>query len=419
MAYTKILHIKSNTHLNDVINYITAPDKTDINLYVASYNCDISCVAKCFDEVMKNAKSKKGNNIAHHIIQSFSPEDNITPEQAMFIGQELMRRLYPDYQYVIATHTNCGHIHNHIVMNAVNFETFYKLNTNKKNYEFIKNTSDDLCRENGLEVIPNDTISQKKRLKADINKCIEKSTNFDEFIALMQSKGYSIKTGKYLSFKGLCDERYMRTTTIGSAYTENSIRQRMNRVSVSNRIRNIFNDKSVRMSNRKRLILTIEYALKATESYEDFLRLLQEENVEVKQGKHLAMRLPSSKKFIRVENIGEEYSEDMLRLYFNDRAEYENTKNTLRSMRVQRAIVKDSPYNKNVAAYNVNIHIRTLNMLSDNGISSLDELSKEIDSLKKQINLESQRIKELECEIKSKREIKTAVRTYWQLKPIL
>ena len=103
MAYMKIVPIKTNTHLQQVFDYIENPDKTEESVYVSSYLCDYKTAVEDFREIQRLAM-KKGNNLAHHLIQSFLTEDNITPEKALEIGEEFKRRLFPDYQYVIAVH---------------------------------------------------------------------------------------------------------------------------------------------------------------------------------------------------------------------------------------------------------------------------------------------------------------------------
>ena len=75
---------------------------------------------------MRNFAIKRGDNITHHLVQSFSPDDNVTPQQAAEIGIELMKRIYPDYQYVLAVHTEKGHIHNHIIVNSVDLVNYKK-----------------------------------------------------------------------------------------------------------------------------------------------------------------------------------------------------------------------------------------------------------------------------------------------------
>ena len=127
MAYVRIKPIKTGTYLQASIDYIENPDKTEEMLYIASYMCDTRSAAKDFAEIYRCCAMHKGNNLAHHIIQSYSPEDNVTPEMALAIAQELMRRMYPNYQYVVAIHTDREHLHAHIIVNAVDFENYRKL----------------------------------------------------------------------------------------------------------------------------------------------------------------------------------------------------------------------------------------------------------------------------------------------------
>lgn len=164
MAYVKIKNIKSGTHLQQVIDYIQNPDKTDNNILVSSYMCSTKNTVKQFEEIAQYAM-RKGNNLAVHICQSFSPEDNITPQQALEIGQEFMRRLYPNYQFIICTHNDRKHIHNHILLNAVDFENYKKFRNNPDNLIKMRNMSDELCRENGLSVIVPKEKNQREKLK--------------------------------------------------------------------------------------------------------------------------------------------------------------------------------------------------------------------------------------------------------------
>ena len=418
MAYTKILHIKNNTHLQDALNYITDSKKTDGRLYVSSYKCDVPYAVKCFEEVRQFSNTHRGNNIAHHLIQSFAPEDNVSPEQAMLIGRELMRRLYPEYQYVIATHIDNGQTHNHIIFNAVNSENYLKLHTNKKNLEFIRKTSDDLCRENGLTIIQDEHIYRRKKLTADIDKFIEQAHSFDEFILLMQDEGYKIKMGEHLYFKGIIDERFRRADTLGFAYSEIGIKKRIDGIEVPKGRKTIYADKTIKMSNRKRLKFAIEDMLKKSDNFEDMLNRLRDMDIEIKTGKHLAMRIPNSERFIRIKSLGEEYTEENLRLYFEDRSAYEEIKKAAQATRIEKLSMKNSSYNKYTAARDVDIQIRMLNMLNENGVRSIAELKTNIAEYEQKIAANKAQIKALNEKSKSNRDIVKAIRNYWRLKPV-
>ena len=88
-----------------------------------------------------------------------------------------MKRMYPNYQYIIATHVDRGHIHNHILINSVNFEDYHKLHSNKNTLEELREKSNDISRENGLSVIEKDSLNHKQRLKQNIDKAIEKAAD--------------------------------------------------------------------------------------------------------------------------------------------------------------------------------------------------------------------------------------------------
>lgn len=129
MAYIKIKPVKTSSHLSSTLSYITDPDKTDNEIWVTAYKCIAKYAVQNFEEVYKQAKMKKGNNLAHHICISFSPEDNISPNRAMNISQEVMKRMYPQFQYVLACHIDKKHIHCHIIVNAIskNFTAIRKV----------------------------------------------------------------------------------------------------------------------------------------------------------------------------------------------------------------------------------------------------------------------------------------------------
>ena len=96
---------------------------------------------------------QKGNNLAHHLIQSFAPGE-ATPEQAHEIGKQLADEvLQGKYSYVLTTHIDKGHVHNHLIFCAVDMVNHRKYNSNRQSYAYIRRTSDRLCREHGLSVV--------------------------------------------------------------------------------------------------------------------------------------------------------------------------------------------------------------------------------------------------------------------------
>ncbi|MCI5996852.1 MAG: relaxase/mobilization nuclease domain-containing protein [Parvimonas sp.] len=246
MAITKIHPIKST--LEKAIKYITNKEKTDEKIFTSSFNCSIENAA---EEMLftKNESHSKAKILARHLIQSFAIGET-TPEEAHSIGIKLCKKILKgNYEYVIATHIDKGHIHNHIIFNNVGADGKGYV-SNKKTYHKIRFESDKLCREYSLSVIDeffrkrNSKSEQKgssyfewkhkkrgtswkEKLKNDIDDSILIARDFNHFLKLMKEKGYTIKFGKYLAFKHKDKERFIRAKTIGNDYSELSIKRRI------------------------------------------------------------------------------------------------------------------------------------------------------------------------------------------------
>ena len=180
--------------------------------------------------------------IARHLIQSFDVGE-VTPEQAHEIGKQFADEwLKGKYEYVIATHIDKGHCHNHIIFNAVNYVDFHAYRSNKQTYRQMRQLSDEICKEHRLSVIPPSQskgmsykeyteakrgTSWKQKLKQTIDRCVITAKDYDEFMKMMQDAGYEIKTGKYISFRAEGQERFTRAKTIGENYTEERIKERI------------------------------------------------------------------------------------------------------------------------------------------------------------------------------------------------
>ena len=150
MAITKIHPIKST--LKKAIDYIVDPAKTDDKLLVSSFGCAVETADLEFEKTRLLAM-QKGNNLAHHLIQAFEPGE-VSYAQAHEIGRQLADEILGGkYEYVIATHINKEHCHNHIIFCAVDFAEHKKYVSNRKSYAQIRRVSDRLCRENGLSVV--------------------------------------------------------------------------------------------------------------------------------------------------------------------------------------------------------------------------------------------------------------------------
>lgn len=264
MAITKIHPI--TTTLTKALNYIQNPKKTDGTLLVDGYGCVPETAYQQFMRT-KEKVDKKDGYLAFHLIQSFSPGE-VDYETAHKIGIELADKVFKGrFQYVIATHIDRGNVHNHIIANSVSFKDFGKYNSSPNSYYFIRRTSDMLCKEYGLSVVaePKDKgkshyehsldkkgQSWKSLLRQNIDRCIIKASDWDEFLLLMQREKYEIKSGKYISFRAEGQERFTRSKTLGADYTEEQIR---NRIAGGKRI-------EIESSQRVSLIIDIENAMK-------------------------------------------------------------------------------------------------------------------------------------------------------------
>jgi len=244
MAVTKIKPIRGT--VNKALAYILDPKKTDDELYVSSYGCAASDAAAKEFEWTRNLAVQQGMQmpkvIARHLIQSFDVGE-VTPEQAHEIGKQFADEwLKGKYEYVIATHIDKGHCHNHIIFNAVNYVDFHAYRSNKQTYRQMRQLSDEICKEHGLSVIPPSQskgmsykeyteakrgTSWKQKLKQTIDRCVITAKDYDEFLKMMQDAGYEIKTGKYISFRAEGQERFTRAKTIGENYTEERIKERI------------------------------------------------------------------------------------------------------------------------------------------------------------------------------------------------
>ena len=220
MAVTKMHPIKST--LKKALDYIENPGKTDNKLLVSSFACSYETADIEFEMLLAQAY-QKGNNLAHHLIQSFAPGE-ATAEQAHEIGRQLADEvLQGKYPYVLTTHIDKGHVHNHLIFCAVDMVNHRKYNSNRQSYAYIRRTSDRLCREHGLSVVQPSRDkgksyaewdagrkgkSWKAKLKAAIDAVIPQAKDFDDFLRLMAAQGYEIKQGKFISFRASGQERF-------------------------------------------------------------------------------------------------------------------------------------------------------------------------------------------------------------------
>ena len=281
MAVTKIKPIKST--LKKALEYIQNPDKTDDKMLVSSFGCSYETADIEFAFTLSQALDK-GNNLAHHLIQSFEPGE-VSFEKAHEIGKQLADAVTKgQYEYVLTTHIDKEHVHNHIIFCAVNFVDYHKYNSNKRSYYGIRNINDRLCYENGLSVITPEKgrkgksyieyqtaktgTSWKGKLKEAVDLLIPQIKDFEELLEKLQASGYEIKLGKYVSCRAPGQERFTRLKTLGIDYTEEAIRKRIAGI----RSRNV---KIPKQEQGISLLIDIENNIKAQQSvgYEHWAKI--------------------------------------------------------------------------------------------------------------------------------------------------
>ena len=248
MAVTKIHSIKST--LGKAIDYICDEKKTDEKVLISSYGCSPETADIEFNYTLsKNADS--GTNLAFHLIQSFAPGET-TGEEAHRMGSELAEQLLQGkYSYVLATHVDRDHIHNHLIFCAADNIEYKKYHDCKQSYYHIREISDRICGEHDKSVIKDfketgktyhewqhyrKGDSWKAQIKKDIDECVDKALSYDDFIKLMKDKNYEINgetfgegSAKYITFRPVGKDRFVRgrTNTLGADYTKERIKERI------------------------------------------------------------------------------------------------------------------------------------------------------------------------------------------------
>ncbi len=238
------------------MRYILNPDKTEDLLYTASVNCMTDAESAylqmrlVYDQFAKDHFNSppplqgKGSVKAIHYIQSFSPDDDVTPELAHKIAKAFLRKAFgDDVQAVIATHVDKDHLHSHIIINSYSLSG-KKYYANRKSLEMIRRISDGVCLAFGIKPNPNLTgkgrsinykewehrkngTSWKQQIRDEIDSLIPTISSLDELLQTLEEHGYEIKHGKYISIRAPGQEHFVRTKTLGDEYTEDSLNIRI------------------------------------------------------------------------------------------------------------------------------------------------------------------------------------------------
>ena len=290
MAITKIHAIK--VRLGDAINYIENPDKTDGQELISGYNTapqtavlDFSVTAAMARKA-RNTSAKKQGNLAYHMIQSFSPDDAVTPERAHELGRKLaMEFTDGKFEFVVATHINKDSIHNHIIINAVSFYDYKKLRTVPyRTAQQIRSISDRLCMESQLSVIKDPqqlgqlypTYVQKKRttsnrteVRKKLNFCLERATNYAQFLQMAQELGIFVcQRGKHMTYLLDGAGRAIRDTSLADT----------DKFTYTGLVERLENNAAEQLFIHER----ITKILPNVSTFADFAKLLQSEGVKIR-----------------------------------------------------------------------------------------------------------------------------------------
>lgn len=251
MAATRIipLHLNSGKSadlcLKERLAYSLDPAKTENGHFVRSFGCEPETAAAQFSLSRaqyqnQTERAYDGDIIAYMLRQSFKPGET-TPEEANAIGYELASRyLKGNYAFIVATHTDKEHIHNHIIWNAVDLNGTHKYRDAKCSWKDIKRLSDQICQAHQKSVIVdpqrNNNVysnwigykgkpSHRDLLREDIDRAMaQKPKDFDELIKMLETMGYTVRYGKYISLKHLTQRKPKRLDSLGEGYTEADLR---------------------------------------------------------------------------------------------------------------------------------------------------------------------------------------------------
>ena len=359
MATTKIKSIKST--LKKALDYICNPNKTDESLLVSGYNCSPETAYLEFKMTQEMAKdvigdySKKSNNLAYHVIQAFDKKDKITHEEAHNLGKRLADELCEGkYEYVVATHIDKGHIHNHLIFNAYSHENFRKFYCKKDTFKNIRSISDRMCEEHGLNVIyePKEKgksykeytehkkgNSWKSFIKEELDKLIISCKTYEEILENLRKNGFEVKEGKYISFKAPGQQRFCRGKTLGDNYTEEALRLRVLEKGVNEKLIFKQNEELNKKSQEKDII-------KGSSLYQSASKFTFEQKIEFENRRKQVMNvkeLANTLLVLRQENI---LSKDNINERVN---ELKDIKNEVRD-NIKMLEKKNSNFNK-VAKY--------------------------------------------------------------------
>ncbi len=252
MAATRLIALHSNKgwtvtkSLCARTDYAMNPEKTEKGKLVTAFGCDPMTVNEEFMLQKRQfehftGRKRRDNIIAYQIRQSFKPGE-ISPEKANRLGRETaMRFTKGQYSFIVATHTDKAHIHNHIVFNSVSIDGTKRFRDFWLSGLALQKVSDLVCLENGLSVITSAPFSERAKrtvypqratirdiICQDIDTVLKKGPkDFQSFLEMMSQTGYTIKQTRHIALKGKTQKRFIRMSSLGNGYTEADIHDRL------------------------------------------------------------------------------------------------------------------------------------------------------------------------------------------------
>ena len=246
MAITKILNIQESdgrnpaSHLKNALEYIQNPDKTEECVLVGSINCLPDTAFEQMEET-KNIFHKTGKRQGYHVIISFSPEEKVTAEQAMYVLEHFAKDvLGDDYEAVYAVHTDREHMHGHLIWNSVSMTTGKKYNSPKGNWKnHLQPITNKYCDELGLAIMPAEysrnpknisrdkwekEMSMKEIILRDANMCAYAAGNVEHFKYLMKRLGYVFKKDAWMEVQAPGFRYYHKLAKLDEMFSEDMLR---------------------------------------------------------------------------------------------------------------------------------------------------------------------------------------------------
>ena len=245
MAITKILNIMESegrnpaSHLKNALEYIQNPDKTEECVLVGGINCLPDTAFEQMEET-KNIFHKTGKRQGYHVIISFSPEEKVTAEQAMYVLEHFAKEVISDYEAVYAVHTDREHMHGHLIWNSVSMTTGKKYNSPKSNWKnHLQPITNKYCDELGLAIMPAEysrnpknisrdkwerEMSMKEIILRDAKMCAYAAGNVEHFKYLMKRLGYVFKKDAWVEVQAPGFRYYHKLAKLDEMFSEDMLR---------------------------------------------------------------------------------------------------------------------------------------------------------------------------------------------------